>query len=222
MQNKATTPLIESMENRLLLSATSLASLLQSLAHLPADVVATVQPLKHQPTAKVKDHDKKNAPPKKEKKPHVKKVHVEDKPKPDKDQADNGDEKDGNNSGGHTTGAGLTVTGNGQSIATGDTTPSATDGTNFGSIPLAQDGPVRQFILTNTTGSAIDINVIDLPAGFAVVGSPQTPIAAHSRTTLTIQLDNSTVATRTGQVSISTSASTTPITFTITGTVTAA
>ena len=145
------------------------------------------------------------------------------------DRGDNGsahgnEENTGKNGGGSVpASSSLSLAGNGKAIAAGDTTPSTTDGTDFGSIAYAQDGPVRTFTLRNDTNSSIDISVITVPTGFVLVHPPQATLNPNSQTTFSLQMDNSTVGTKSGKVSIAnTSATSNPFVFTITGTVTAA
>ena len=242
--NRQSPPLIEQMETRLLLSGSSstTAALQQWIteyaAQLPNAPAASIASLMHK-HAKVKikkvhidnghGHDKLNH---EDKAKHDDETKSKDKGKEkDDDNQDDGDGGNGNtsgsdgttNTGGHPTSGSVSITGNGQTIANGDTTPSTIDGTDFGSIAFAQDGPVRTFTFTNNAGSSIDITVITVPTGFVLVHPPQPTLAPHTQTTFSIQLDNSTVGTKTGKVSIATSSTAgNPIVFTITGAVTAA
>jgi hypothetical protein len=83
------------------------------------------------------------------------------------------------------------VLGNGQTIADGDVIPSATDGTDFGSVPVGNT-VVRTFTITNSGSGALHLTgspVVELlgsGGAFLVVQQPNTLISAGGSTTFQI------------------------------------
>ncbi len=104
----------------------------------------------------------------------------------------------------------MNVQGNGNSIADGDATPSATDHTDFGSVSVSSGTIVRTFTIQNT-GYA-DLNLSGTPkvavsgtnaADFSVTAQPTSPVAALSGSiTFQITFDPSAGGTRTSDISI--------------------
>ncbi|MCL5280945.1 MAG: choice-of-anchor D domain-containing protein, partial [Planctomycetes bacterium] len=85
----------------------------------------------------------------------------------------------------------MEVTGNGISISDGDVTPSATDGTDFGSVPVGNT-VVRTFTITNSgsgtlhlTGSPV-VELLGSGGTLVVVQQPNTSIGAGGSTTFQI------------------------------------
>ncbi len=121
-----------------------------------------------------------------------------------------------------TTAPEIEVTGNGISIADGDTTPSATDHTDFGS--LVQAGPTisRTFTVRNSGTATLTLGTVTVPAGFTLTEGLSGSLAPGASDTFTVRLDNATVGTKSGDVSFSTNdADENPFNFRITGTVNA-
>jgi uncharacterized repeat protein (TIGR01451 family) len=120
----------------------------------------------------------------------------------------------------------MNVKGNGTSIADGDTTPSTTDDTDFGST----SGTVsRTFTIENTGAGALNLSgtpkvQISGPnaADFIVTAQPVSPVAAtNGTTTFTIQFQPSAAGTRTATVQIaSDDCDENPYDFSIQGTLT--
>ncbi len=130
------------------------------------------------------------------------------------------------------TGAGLpeiNVTGNGQNIVNGDTTPQAADHTDFGSIDIGNGDIERTFTVQNigdarlTIGSsAVSISGPDA-ADFSVFTHPFSFIADGSSATTRIRFDPSTVGTKSATVTIpNDDADESPYSFAISGTATSA
>ncbi|MGA2501118.1 MAG: FKBP-type peptidyl-prolyl cis-trans isomerase, partial [Tepidisphaeraceae bacterium] len=119
----------------------------------------------------------------------------------------------------------FTVNGNGTMIANGDTAPSTTDFTDFGSAALnTVNGHVtRAFTIqsiANTTVTLTGDPVISGPnaADFTVSTQPSLSIAGTSNTTFTISFSPTVVGTETATVSLSSSdSSQSPFTFEIQG-----
>jgi hypothetical protein len=114
----------------------------------------------------------------------------------------------------------ITVLGNGVSIADGDTTPSTTDGTNFGGVALGGAAVSRVFTVRNEGDSTLTLGVVTVPMGFHVTEGLSSSLAARTSDTFTVQLDTTIVGTKTGEISFTTNDSDeNPFNFTITGTV---
>ena len=103
----------------------------------------------------------------------------------------------------------MDVRGNSTSIASGDTVPSSTDHTDFGSIAVAGGTVVRTFTIANTGSAALQLTgtprvVISgtNAADFAVTAAPSSPIAASGSTTFQITFDPSVGGLRTATVTI--------------------
>ncbi|MEM1095714.1 MAG: FG-GAP-like repeat-containing protein, partial [Bacteroidota bacterium] len=89
----------------------------------------------------------------------------------------------------------INVTGNGTSIASGDTTPDASDGTDFGSTAIDGGTVSRTFTIANTgTGTlTLGANAVTLTglnrADFTVTSQPSTTVAASGSATFTVEFD---------------------------------
>jgi hypothetical protein len=103
----------------------------------------------------------------------------------------------------------IDVRGNGVSIADGDTTPSATDHTDFGSVHVATGTADRTFTIRNEGNGSL--NLTDTPivsisgaqsGDFSVSVVPTTPVAASGQTTFTARFDPSATGLRQATVSI--------------------
>ena len=112
----------------------------------------------------------------------------------------------------------ITVLGNTVSITDGDTTPSAADGTDFGSVTLGGPAASRTFTVRNDGTAALTLGVVTVPTGFTLTESLSTTLAAGASDTFTVQLDTATLGTKSGDVSFTTNDSDeNPFNFTITG-----
>ncbi len=119
-------------------------------------------------------------------------------------------------------GAEITVLGNGISIADGDTTPSITDGTDFGSVPQTGAAISRVFTVRNDGNWTLELGEVAVPTGFWVAEGLSHRLAAGASDTFTVQLDVKVLGTRTGDVSFTSNDSDeSPFNFRIIGTVTA-
>ena len=117
----------------------------------------------------------------------------------------------------------ISVSGNGLSICTGDTTPTLSDGTDFGMIIQGAAGPTRTFTIANYGPAALTIGTVTCPNGFALVVAPPSTIPPYTSASFSIGLDTSTTGTLVGDVSLSNSdPDESPYTFRIAGTVTTA
>jgi len=104
----------------------------------------------------------------------------------------------------------INITGNGNSIADGDTSPSTTDFTDFGSVSASSGSIARTFTIQNTgdatlslTGSSPYISISGLNASdFSVTSTPSSSISASSSTTFQITFNPSAKGTRTASISI--------------------
>ncbi len=103
----------------------------------------------------------------------------------------------------------MDVHGNQISIADGDTTPSTSDHTDFGSIAVAGGSITRTYTIINT-GYA-DLNFSDSPrvringahaANFTVSAQPSSPVAPDGSTTFTVVFDPDAAGLRTATLSI--------------------
>jgi len=117
----------------------------------------------------------------------------------------------------------ITVLGNGLSIGNGDTTPSAADGTDFGTI-LRGSAPVSHaFVVRNDGTDMLRFTMFGpstlVPNGFTWKGGPR-DLAPGESDTMTIQLDTNVAGAKTGDFSFSNNdQDENPFHFRITGTV---
>jgi hypothetical protein len=105
-------------------------------------------------------------------------------------------------------------------IATGDTTPSRLDGTDFGKAAVGS--PVSQtFTIANSGNGRLSLSNLSLPDGYTLVGSFPTSVAAGLSATFTVRLDaepTTPLGVKTGVVSFTTSDLTkTSYSFTVQG-----
>jgi uncharacterized delta-60 repeat protein len=114
----------------------------------------------------------------------------------------------------------ITVLGNGVSIADGDTTPSAADGTNFGSIPAGGAAVSRVFTVRNDGGSDLTLGAVTVPTGFTLTEGLSTNLAPGASDTFTVQLDATVAGPKEGDISFSTNdPDENPFNFRVAGTV---
>ena len=120
----------------------------------------------------------------------------------------------------------INLKGNNTTIVNNDTSPSATDHTDFGTQDVTSGTVVRTFTIENTGGSALNLTgtpkvVISGPnaAEFTVTTQPTSPVAAtNGSTTFQITFDPSGVGMRTASVSIANNdTDENPYTFSIQG-----
>lgn len=85
----------------------------------------------------------------------------------------------------------IDIKGNGMSIVNGDTTPSTTDHTNFGTTPIGM--PVNRIYTIVNIGDE-DLNLTGSPfvnlmscTGFSLTQQPTTPVVAGGTTAFTVQ-----------------------------------
>jgi uncharacterized delta-60 repeat protein len=115
----------------------------------------------------------------------------------------------------------VTVLGHGVSIADGDTTPSATDGTSFGSVVQGTPAISRTFTVRNEGGATLTLGTVTVPAGFTLTEGLSGSLAPGASDTFTVQLETATVGTKSGAISFATNDSDeNPFHFQITGVVT--
>jgi len=93
---------------------------------------------------------------------------------------------------------------NGNAIANGESSPSSTTGTDFGTVSVGAASPMRTFTITNTGQSALTINNFLAPVGFDVNPGPPQSIAGGSSATFTLDLLTGTGGTFAGNVSFGT------------------
>ena len=116
----------------------------------------------------------------------------------------------------------ITVLGNGTNIVDGDTSPSTSDYTDFGSVTQGGTAVQHTFTIRNDGAAPLTLGSITPPSGFSVIKSPASSIAAGSSDTFTVQLNTTTAGTYSGDITFSDNDSNeNPFNFFITGTVNA-
>ncbi len=104
------------------------------------------------------------------------------------------------------TGPEINIRGNATTIVDGDTTPSVTDDTDFGTVAIILASQTNTFTIQNLGTSALSvgaINITGLHAGdFSVTSSPSSSVGASGSTTFDITFDPSAAGLRTASVSI--------------------
>jgi hypothetical protein len=115
----------------------------------------------------------------------------------------------------------ITVLGGGiVSISDGDTTPTPTDGTDFGTITQGGSTASSTFTVRNDGGSTLTLGAVSVPSGFTLTEGLSTSLAPSASDTFTVRLDSTTAGTKTGDISFSNNDSDeNPYNFRITGTV---
>ncbi|GAB5519163.1 MAG: hypothetical protein RhofKO_14140 [Rhodothermales bacterium] len=118
----------------------------------------------------------------------------------------------------------IAVTGNGTTISDGDTTPDASDHTDFGTVRVSSGLVSRTFTVQNLGGLLLTLgtDAVSLSgthaADFSVTAQPATTVAAGGSTTFTVQFDPSGTGTRSATVSVANDSDGAPYTFAIQGT----
>jgi V8-like Glu-specific endopeptidase len=115
----------------------------------------------------------------------------------------------------------VTVQGNGVSISDGDTTPSTTDGTDFGSVAQGGSPISRTFTVRNDGTGTLTLGAVTVPTGFTLTEGLSASLAPGASDTFTVRLETATAGTRSGTISFATNDSDeNPFDFAITGVVT--
>ena len=83
--------------------------------------------------------------------------------------------------------------GNGLSIADGDTTPSAADGTDFGSVVQGGTAISRTFTVRNDGHGTLTLGAVTVPTGFTLTEACPASLAPGASDTFTVRLDTATV-----------------------------
>ncbi|MBK8700631.1 MAG: choice-of-anchor D domain-containing protein [Saprospiraceae bacterium] len=100
----------------------------------------------------------------------------------------------------------INVSGNANSIADGDVTPTLTDHTDFGSQSICSGTIVRTFFIQNTGTANLNISSVSLSgvnaADFSVTSPPATPISGGLSSTFQVTFNPSALGTRSATLSI--------------------
>jgi len=121
----------------------------------------------------------------------------------------------------------MDVRGRGMSISNGDSTPSTSDDTDFGSTPLFLGTVEHTFTVENL--GTVDLALTGTPrvevtgahaADFTVTSQPSSPISSGGTTTFSIEFDPSAAGLREAEVRIESDDLADPYTFAIQGTAT--
>jgi hypothetical protein len=117
----------------------------------------------------------------------------------------------------------INVTGLGVSIADGDTTPSSTDDTDFGSADIVGGTATHTFTVQNTGNTSLTVNNVTLSGAnagdFSVTTQPAASVAPGGTTTFSVRFDASAAGVRVASVSFGNNdASENPYNFSIQGT----
>lgn len=89
-------------------------------------------------------------------------------------------------------------------IADGDASPSAADGTDFGTAAAGSAGPERTFTVTNTGQTSLTLGAVTAPAGFGVTAGLPPTLAAGASAAFTVMLQTDAPGDRAGDVSFTT------------------
>ncbi len=98
----------------------------------------------------------------------------------------------------------INVQGNGTSIASGDTTPSAADDTDFGSVSVSSGTNANVFTIQNTGTDTLTLTSVTSSDNtqFAVSGTTSGSIAALGSVTFTVTFDPNALGTQTSTITI--------------------
>ncbi len=103
----------------------------------------------------------------------------------------------------------VAVSGNGNNIDDGDSSPSTTDHTDFGSVGIVGTNISRTYTITNAGNRAMTVGNVSIAgthaSDFTVTAQPAASVAAQGSTTFTVQFDPSATGTRSASLSFSTS-----------------
>ncbi|WP_395736406.1 beta strand repeat-containing protein [Prosthecobacter sp.] len=118
----------------------------------------------------------------------------------------------------------IALSGNSVNIVNGDSTPSTTDSTDFGSVAVAGSASTSKTFTISNTGST-NLNLSSLTIGgtnaadFTLTAAASTPVIPAGTTTFTVSFNPSFSGTRTATINIGSDDTThNPFTFTIQGT----
>ena len=118
----------------------------------------------------------------------------------------------------------ISVTGLSDNVITdGDTTPTTTDGTDFGSVTQDGDTVTRTFTVANSGALALTTETPTVPTGFTLTEGLATSIATSGNDTFSVRLDSSVLGVKHGTISfVNNDTTLNPFNFTVSGVVTAA
>lgn len=111
----------------------------------------------------------------------------------------------------------ISVSGNGNTISDGDTTPSLADHTNFGVASLGGSPIPRTFVYSNPGTSTLTISGVTVPTGYTITTNLPGTIAAGASANLIVRLDASVLGVKSGDISVTHDAAGSPHNFAITG-----
>ena len=99
----------------------------------------------------------------------------------------------------------IAVSGNGLSIADGDTTPQTADGTDW-LVTVGQPGSTSVFTVVNGGTDVLTLGTVSVPVGFTVIGALPTSLASEASANFSVQLGDQAAGTYAGNVSFSNNA----------------
>ncbi len=114
----------------------------------------------------------------------------------------------------------IDLQGNGHSINDGDTSPTLSDGTNFGDVDVVGGFLTRVFAIRNQGSAPLNLGTVMIvgSSDFAVAQQPATTVAAGASTTFSIAFDPASAGLRTATISIANNDSDeNPYTFSVQG-----
>ncbi len=115
----------------------------------------------------------------------------------------------------------IEVRGNGVLIADGDTSPSAADHTDFGSVVQGGSAISRTFTVRNDGTATLTLGTVTVPGGYTLTEALSSSLAPGGVDTFTVQLETSTPGTKAGEITFTNNDSDeNPFNFQITGVVT--
>ena len=117
----------------------------------------------------------------------------------------------------------ISVTGLSDNVITdGDSTPTTTDGTDFGSIDQGASAVTRTFKVANSGAATLTTETPTVPTGFTLTEGLSTSIATSGNDTFSVRLDNSVVGVKHGNISfVNNDSDYNPFNFAISGVVNA-
>ncbi|HYD83291.1 MAG TPA: choice-of-anchor D domain-containing protein, partial [Opitutus sp.] len=95
----------------------------------------------------------------------------------------------------------IEVEGNSVVVADGDTTPSTTDYTDFGSAGVTGATVTKTYTIRNTGTAALTVSTVTAGGDFAITAQPPSSIAAGGSGTFSVRFDPSATGVRTAAVS---------------------
>ncbi|GGK16711.1 hypothetical protein GCM10007962_08750 [Yeosuana aromativorans] len=100
----------------------------------------------------------------------------------------------------------INIKGNGTSIVDGDTTPTVTDDTDFGSVDVSSGTTVHTFTIQNVGTTSLSVGAISITGAnagdFSVTALPSSSVSGSGSTTFNITFNPSATGLRTASVSI--------------------